>query len=96
MLTAESSEKRIQNGVLTDNYNSKERSDKANSNLKKLKAAEENINLAEAQRIASNASTLAGSIKDAYTDLGQWSKTKKYNDILQYNSELSGALDSGE
>lgn len=96
MLTAESSEKRIQNGVLTDNYNSKERSDKANSNLKKLKVAEENINLAEAQRIASNASTLAGSIKDAYTDLGQWSKTKKYNDILQYNSELSGALDAGE
>mgnify|MGYP006864459841 CR=1 FL=1 len=48
MLTAESSEKRIQNGVSTDNYNSKERSDKANSNLKKLKAAEENINLTEA------------------------------------------------
>lgn len=96
MLTAESSEKRIQNGVSTDNYNSKERSDKANSNLKKLKAAEENINLTEAQRIASNASVLIGSIRDAYTDLGQWSKTKKHNAILRYNAELSNALDEGQ
>ena len=96
MLTAESSEKRIQNGVLTDNYNSKERSDKANSNLKKLKAAEENINLTEAQRIASNASTITGSIRDAYTDLGQWSKTKKQNALLRYNAELANALSTGE
>jgi hypothetical protein len=96
MLTAESSEKRIQNGVLTDNYNAKERSDKANSNLKKLKAAEDNINLAEAQRIASNASAITGSIRDAYTDLGQWSKTKKQNELLKYNAELANALSTGE
>lgn len=96
MLTAESYEKRIQNGVSTDNYNAKERSDKANSNLKKLKAAEENINLAEAQRIASNASAITGSIRDAYTDLGQWSKTKKQNELLKYNAELANAVSTGE
>jgi hypothetical protein len=96
MLTAESYEKRIQNEVLTDAYNSKERIDKANSNSKKLKAAEENINLAEAQRIASNASATTGSIRDAYTDLGQWSKTKKQNELLKYNTELANALSAGE
>lgn len=96
MLTAESYEKRIQNGVSADNYNAKERSDKANSNLKKLKAAEENINLAEAQRIASNASAITGSIRDAYTDLGQWSKTKKQSELLKYNAELANAVSTGE
>ena len=96
MLTAESSEKRIQNGALTQNYNSKEINDKATSNLKKLKAANENINLAEAQRIASNASTITESVRDAYTDLGQWSKTKKQNELLRYNAELANALSTRE